>query len=243
MCSTRHVIVEHEGVVCGTSRGVIDSFVRVVSLPARRIVAVVDGHTCGWDGGVEEISRPVLDGVERALRGNPDASMESLFKAAREAFLVAAEPYPDDDLAGGPAAQLTVAEISPGRLRAGRLGRLEVLIAREGDLCCEAEPPGYEAVDRVPRPPSLVERPLFDGDFIIVSRQWVTDLWNRVLPSVIGELSRAHHDPRSLVEAAIARWKDDVRRLQEAGTLIGEPQLTLVALRGGGPARDRLGVS
>lgn len=233
------MIVEREGVVYGTSRGAVDAFARVVRLPERRIIAVADGHTCGWDGGVEAISAPVLDSVERALEEDPTAPVESLFEAARAAFLLAAEPYPEDEDVGGPAAQLTIAEISPGRLRVGRLGRLEVMIAREGGVHHDAERPGFDFMRRAPSPPSLLERPLLDGDLILVSSQWITDWTGEALPLVAAQLSRAHPDPRSLVEAAIARWRHDVRQQQEIGRLIGEPGLVFAAVRAEGAARER----
>jgi hypothetical protein len=228
--------IERDGVACATSRGAVDAFVRVVSQPDRRILAVADGHTCGWTSGVKEISGAVLDGVDRALLHDPFTPVEEIFEAARAEFLRVAEPYPEDDDVGGPAAQLTVVELTDGRFRAGKLGLVHALVVRDGLAQGESEKERFAFVERKLALPTMVEMPLHAGDLVVVSYKWVNDRFphdwsDRALRDVIEKLVRAHSKPNEIVDAAVATWKDEVRRKQQLGTLIGEPQLAIAATR------------
>jgi len=229
----RYVIVEHDGIVCGTTGETLDAFVRVVQLPKRRLIAVAHGHTCSWDaGGAQEITGPVLDRVEQLLAIDPAASLKSLFDAAREAFLVAAEPFPEDDDFGPPAVQLTVVELSSRRLLAQRLGRHKPIIVRNGKVYhYEAEPPGFNAIKRVSIAPGLLDSPLHDGDLVTVyPLHWFSDPRGFELPRIVAKLARAYRDPRDFVEAALLHWTHELNKAQQAGLDI-KSNAVLVAVR------------
>jgi hypothetical protein len=224
------MVVERSGVICGSNRGAIDAFVRVAWRPDRRIIAVADGHNCPWSSGDSELSGPMLDGIELALARNPTASVESLFDAARAAFLRAAEPYPEDASDGRPAAQLTIAELAPGRLRMWQLGYVDLVIVRGGAVHSQAERRGGGLIERTPRAPSIAELPLLSDELIVMSQRWLSDWVGNAITDIVRQLGSAHREPRRLVEAALARWTDDIRRMQESGELVGEPGVVLVGV-------------
>ncbi|AKF10068.1 hypothetical protein [Sandaracinus amylolyticus] len=219
------LIESHAGVVCGTNRDDLASFVRVRAQRARTLVMLAEGHTCGWTSGAHEIASPVLDGVEQALDAEQSAPIESLFASARTAFYEAAVPYPEDDDVGGPAAQLTIVELRPGRARIARRGNLDVSVIRSEELV-ETPSPGTfgDWIDRAALgPPHVRELDLVSGDLVVLSGRWVT-FRLAIPPFDIDELTRAltalaplAHDARAFVGAALARWSDDARATKPSG--------------------------
>ena len=225
----RPVIIEQHGVACGVNREEFDAFVRVVRVPGRRILAVANGHAFPFSNAIEAISRPVLDGVERQLALDSAASVESLFDAAHAAFLLATREIPEED--EFPCAQLTIADLSPGRFRAGRLGSFEPLILRDGEMRQEAATSWSDNMERVPRAPSLVECTLVEGDLVIVSSVGFDKKVSDEVARILQSLGQASPAPRALVEAALSLWTEDDRRAQEAGRVRGVPLLVLVTAR------------
>ncbi|MDI1444359.1 hypothetical protein [Polyangium sp. 6x1] len=232
------MIVDRGDVAYGVNRDEVDPFARLVRLPERLIVAMANGHYGGTED--RQISCPVLDSIERALLLDPTTSLESLFDTARSAFLIAAEPYPDDDdysLIGGPHAELTVVELSPGRLRAGGFGRYVPILVRDGAV--HGEIVRSPSLERKPAAPFLVEHPLLDGDCVLVCDYLIGYYVSgklgpeihRELVTVIEDLARAHQEPGRLVEAALLQWQEGERQTRERKRRGAIPLLPLAVAR------------
>ncbi|UJR86511.1 hypothetical protein [Sandaracinus amylolyticus] len=231
------LIDERATIVCGTNRDDLASFVRVRVEPSRTLIAIADGHSCGWSSGVVEIARPVLDAVERALEVEPDANIESLFVPARTAFYEAAAPYPEDYDVGGPAAQLTIVELQARRARVARLGNLDVSVIRAGQLAEVPSPGSFgDWIERaVFGPPRVRELELATGDLVVLSRRWVT-FPLAIPPFDVDELTRAlvalaphARDARDFVAAALARWEHDEGAMQRSHPSHGASRVVLAA--------------
>lgn len=217
------MIVERHGVVLGASRGDVRAFARVIAMEGRLVIALADGHTCGFDGGVETIARAVLDAVEPVVTRS--VAHHDAFVAARDAFERAVERYPEDQLAGGPAAQLTIVEVARDSLRATRLGFIGTMVAHGGHGASAIESAGVAVIARVPGEPIAVEAKLAPGDRIVVAYPWLGIahfVEGRPIATPFDELAREHSDPSALVAAALVRHAEEVRALRAAGKLIGE---------------------
>lgn len=226
------MIVDQHGVVLGASRGDVYDFARVIAVADRLVIAIANGHTCGFDGGIAAIARAVLDTVERVLTRSLEH--RDTFAAARYAFECAAESYPEDELVGGPAAQLTIVEVARGSLRATRLGFIGTMIAHPERGACAIDSAGLPLIERAPRDPITVEAKLEPGDRIVVAYPWLGIahfLEGRPMATPFDELAREHAEPAALVAAALVRHAEEAQAQRAARALFGDPLYVVAATR------------
>ena len=179
---------------------------------------------CGWDSGVSEIASPVLEAAVAALE--QDLSAEAAMDAARAAFIQAAAPYPDDDLAGEPAAQLTLVQIEEGALDWTRLGSIAVFTRVSGAVRVDGAEREFCGIKRRRREALRSRVRVGPADLVVVARRWINAY---IAPDPIEALMLAHDDAEALVSAALDRHRHDVETAQRARSLIGEPPYWLAA--------------
>lgn len=236
---TASSVAEAHGVACAVSSGQVSDYLRVVRSGTRRIIAMADGHTCGWDSGQVALSGPVLDAVVRAVGTEPQTpyrhvspSSARLFEAARAAFLGAAEAHPEDDAVGGPAAQLTILELEGTKLRASWLARMELCVFRDAVVHRVTRKEPSSAIERTAYLPATVELTLEPGDLVTLScRRWVGHELDRTRSELLASLVEAGTTAPQLLGAMLERWAEEHRAAQQSRALIGEFRLILAAVR------------
>ena len=220
------VVDTQHDVVIGASFADKLEFVHVVLKGGRRTIVVVDGHTCGWDSGVGQIARPVLAAAVGAVQSDlpPSAAME----AARVAFEEAAAPYPDDDLAGDPAAQLTLVQIEDGLLDCLRLGSIALFTRVRRAVRVDGTAHAFQVMKRGRQDAVSSRARMARGDLVVVARPWIGFYLE---PDPMEALVQAHDEPDALVHAALERYRRDVEDAVRARRLIGERPYWLAATR------------
>ncbi len=236
--SAGSVAVTH-GVACGVSAGRASDFLRVVESGARRIVAMADGYTPGWDCGETSLSVPMLDAIERAVAAGPvspyrdaSGSRERLFEAGRASFLTTTREQRERDELGGPGAQLTILELDGSFLRATWLARMELCVFRGAVVQRITRTEPSPSIGGEGDVPSTIELGVSRGDVVTLSsRRWVGHALEHARSELLARLADGATSPERLVRAMLDQWAQEGHGARTPEAPSDELRLILAAAR------------